>query len=113
ADIAFAWVLLSSATLLVKSFVISARSSPDCNPANVMVAQLALPRTKYENDSQRRGFGEEVLARIRALPGVVSAGGASNVPFGGFGQGVEVQAVGRLLQPGERHGARYSAGSGD
>src|SRR5205085_1957546 len=113
AEIALAVVVLISATLLVKSFIISERSSPGYNPSNVMVAQLALPRTKYVKDSQRRRFGEEVLARIRALPGVVSAGAASNVPFGGFGQGVEVQAVGRLLQPGERHGARYSAVSAD
>ena len=113
AEIALAVVVLISATLLVKSFVISERSSPGYNPSNVMVAQLALPRTKYVKDSQRRRFGEEVLARIRALPGVVSAGAASNVPFGGFGQGVEVQPVGRLLQPGERPGARYSAVSAD
>src|SRR2546430_13398332 len=96
AEIALAVVVLISATLLVKSFIISERSSPGYNPSNVMVAQLALPRTKYVKDSQRRRFGEEVLARIRALPGVVSAGAASNVPFGGFGQGGEVQAVGRL-----------------
>src|SRR5437588_8991195 len=109
AEIALAVVVLISATLLVKSFVISERSSPGYNPANVMVAQLALPRTKYVNDSQRRGFGEEVLARIRALPGVVSAGPASHVAFGGFGKRGGAQPAGRLLQPGERTGHRYLA----
>lgn len=109
AEIALAVVALISATLLVKSFIISELSSPGYNPANVMTAQLALPRTKYLSNSQRRTFGEEVLARIHALPGVVSAGAASNVPFGGFGQGVEVVAVGRPVQPGERHGAGYAA----
>src|SRR5256884_9683079 len=44
AEIALAVVVLISATLLVKSFIISARSSPGYNPANVLVAQLALPK---------------------------------------------------------------------
>ncbi|HVH71451.1 MAG TPA: ABC transporter permease, partial [Candidatus Dormibacteraeota bacterium] len=113
AEIALAVVVLISATLLVKSFVISVRSSPGYNPADVLTAQLALPRTKYINDSQRRNFGDEVLARLRTLPGAASAGAASNVPFGGFGQGVEVEKVNRPLQPGERTGAGFAAASPD
>jgi putative ABC transport system permease protein len=112
-EIALAVVVLISATLVVKSFIISLRASPGYNPENVVTAQLALPRTKYINDSQKRIFGEEVLARLRALPGVASAGAASNVPFGGFGQGVEVEAVGRPARPGERTGAGFAAASPD
>src|SRR5438477_176047 len=113
AEIALAVVVLISATLLVKSFVISVRSSPGFNPANVMVAQLTLPRTKYSQDSQLRNFSEEALARIRSLPGVASASVASYVPFGGFGQGIEFEVVGRPLQPGERQGAPFTAVSRD
>jgi putative ABC transport system permease protein len=112
-EIALAVVVLISATLVVKSFIISVRTGPGYNPENVLTAQLALPRTKYINDSQKRNFGEDVLARLRALPGVASAGAASNVPFGGFGQGVEVEAVGRPAQPGERTGAGFAAVSPD
>jgi putative ABC transport system permease protein len=114
AEIALAVVVLISATLLVKSFVISVRSSPGYNPSNVMVAQLALPKTKYAQDWRQRNFSEEVLARIHALPQVASVGVASSVPYGGFGQGVEVQAVGKPdPQPGERQGARFTAVSRD
>jgi len=114
AEIALAVVVLISATLLVKSFMISVRSSPGYNPANLMVAQLALPRTKYAGESRQRNFSEDVLARIRALPQVDSAGMASNVPFGGFGQGVEFEAVGKpALQPGERQGTHFTAVSAD
>ena len=112
-EIALAVVVLISATLVVKSFIISVRTGPGYNPENVLTAQLALPRAKYINDSQKRNFGEDVLARLRALPGVASAGAASNVPFGGFGQGVEVEAVGRPAQPGERTGAGFAAASPD
>ena len=110
-EIALAVVVLISTTLLVKSFIISVRTGPGFNPANVMTAQLALPRTKYINDPRTRNFGEEVLARLRALPGVASVGAASNIPFGGFGQGVVVEAVRRPAQPGERTGAEFWAAS--
>jgi putative ABC transport system permease protein len=112
-EIALAVVVLISTMLLAKSFIISVRTGPGFNPANVMTAQLALPRTKYMNDSQRRNFGEEVLARLRTLPGVASVGVASNIPFGGFGQGVVVEAVKRPTQPGERTGAEFWAASPD
>lgn len=113
AEIALAVVVLISATLLVKSFIISVRSSPGFNPANVLTAQLTLPRTEYTQDSQLRNFSQDALARIRSLPGVVSASVASNVPFGGFGQGIEFEVVGRPVQPGERQGAAFTAVSRD
>ncbi|PYT94197.1 MAG: hypothetical protein DMG36_06050 [Acidobacteria bacterium] len=113
AEIALAVVVLISATLLVKSFIISVRSSPGFNPSNVLTAQLALPRTKYTQDTQLRSFSEEALERIRALPEVASAGMASHVPFGGFGQGIAFEVVGRPLQPGERLGAPFTAVSRD
>jgi putative ABC transport system permease protein len=112
AEIALAVVVLIATTLLVKSFIISVRSSPGYNPANVLVAQLALPKTKYNQDSQFRNFSEEVLARIRALPGAVSVGAASNVPFGGFGQWFEVQDAGKPApRPDERLYAHFTAAS--
>ncbi|HEV2617569.1 MAG TPA: ABC transporter permease [Candidatus Acidoferrales bacterium] len=111
-EIALAVVVLVSTTLLVKSFVISVRSSPGFNPANVMVAQVSLPKTKYAEDGRKRNFSEDVLARVGALPGVVSAGAASGVPFGGFGNTVEVEAVGKPApRPGETLGARFTAAS--
>ncbi|PYQ55441.1 MAG: hypothetical protein DMF78_01925 [Acidobacteria bacterium] len=114
AEIALAVVVLISTTLLVESFIISVRRSPGYDPANVMVAQLALPRTKYAEESRRRIFGEEVLARLHALPQVVSAGAASSVPFGGFGGWTSVEAGDRPAPPpGERLGARFTAVSND
>ena len=113
-EIALAVVVLISSTLLVKSFIISVRSSPGYNAENLMVAQVALPKTKYAQDWSQRNFSEEVLARLHALPQAVSVGAASSVPYGGFGQGVEVQAVGKPApRPGERIRAQYTAVSRD
>src|SRR5207247_9299982 len=102
AEIALAVVVLISATLLVKSFIISARSSPGYNPANVLVAQLALPKTKYTEDSQFRNFSDEVLSRIRALPGAASTSVASHVTFGCFGKGIDFKVVGVSIHQGSR-----------
>ena len=110
AEIALAVVVIISATLLVKSFIISVRSSPGYNPENLMVAQLALPKTKYAEDWRQRNFTEDVLARLRALPQAASAGVASSVPYGGFGQVAQVEAADKPApRPGERQVSRYTA----
>src|SRR6267142_13898 len=114
AEISLAVLVLISTTLLVTSFILSVRSSPGYNPANVMVAQLALQKTKYAKESRQRNFGEEVLARLHGLPQVASVGVASSVPFGGFGQSVQVQAADKPApRPGERLSARFTEVSTD
>ncbi|HKV25317.1 MAG TPA: ABC transporter permease [Candidatus Acidoferrum sp.] len=114
AEIALAVVVLISTTLLVKSFVNSVRTSPGFSPQNLMVAQMQLPKTRYPQESTLRNFSDQVLQHIRALPQVISAGAASSVPFGGFGETVAIAAVGKPKpKPEERLGARFTAASND
>jgi putative ABC transport system permease protein len=109
-EIALAAVVLISSVLLIRSFVNELGTDPGFNPNDLMTAQLALPETKYATDAVVRNFSEAALARIRALPGVTSAGIASAIPFGAFGQTYEVEAVGKPApQPGETLGARWTA----
>ncbi|HEV2205813.1 MAG TPA: ABC transporter permease, partial [Candidatus Acidoferrales bacterium] len=109
-EIAMACVVLICTTLLARSFVNELRTDPGFNPNKLMTAQLALPETKYSSGAMERNFSDAALARIRALPGVISAGVASSIPFGGFGQTYEVEAVGKPApQPGETLGARWTA----
>jgi putative ABC transport system permease protein len=114
AEIALAVVVLICTALLVKSFVNSVRSSPGFNPQNLMVAQLHLPKTRYQQEATIRNFSDLVLQRIRALPQVLSAGASSSVPFGGFGQTVAIAVVGKPKpRPDERLGAGFTAASND
>jgi predicted permease len=114
AEIALAVVVLTSTSLLVRSFITSVHSSPGYNPANVMVAQVALPKARYPEDAQQRNFSEAVLERLRGLPQVAAVGAASSVPYGGFGAWVEAQDAAKPAPPpGERRGARYTAVSED
>jgi putative ABC transport system permease protein len=43
--------------------------------------QIALPELKYADEKQRAIFFHRLLERVETLPGVVSAGVASNLPF--------------------------------
>jgi putative ABC transport system permease protein len=63
AEISLAVVVLISTTLLVRSVVISVRSNPEYNAANVIIAQVALPKTKYSEEVRQRNFSEDVLER--------------------------------------------------
>jgi putative ABC transport system permease protein len=113
-EIAVAVIVLICTTLLIKSFVRSVTISPGFNANNLMTAQLALPKTKYTSDAMSRYFADAVLPRIRALPGITTAAVSSSIPFGGFGQTYEVEALDRPApQPGEMLGARWSAVSPD
>ena len=113
AEIALAVVVLISSTLVVRSFVRSFHGNPGYNPRNLLVAQVALPKTKYAEEARQRNFSDDVMGRLRALPQVEAVGAASSVPYGGFGAWVEAEASGKPAQPGERNGARFTAVSDD
>jgi predicted permease len=82
-EIALAVMLLSTAGLLVRSFEKLQRENPGFNPGGVITAQLSLPRAKYDEPAKRVAFVDAAFARLRALPGVRSAGLTDVLPFTG------------------------------
>ena len=82
-EIALAVLLLSTAGLLLRSFERMQRQSPGFSPGGVITAQLTLPAAKYDTPEKRSAFADAVLTRLRALPGVRSAGLTNNLPFTG------------------------------
>ena len=81
--VALALTLLAGAGLLIRSFARITGVTPGFEASNVLYFTLNLPRVKYANDTARADVFNRVLASIRATPGVVSAGGSSNVPLDG------------------------------
>jgi putative ABC transport system permease protein len=80
-EVAAALVLALGAGLLVRSFVLIQRVDPGFSPGNVAALQLfATPR--IDTPQKRIVFFDQALDRMRALPGVVAAGGVSAMPFG-------------------------------
>jgi len=82
AEITVSIVLLVGAGLMVKSFARLREVKLGFNPERTLALDLSLPRVNYPGPPQMKSFYREVLDRIRALPGVRSAGFANAVPLG-------------------------------
>jgi predicted permease len=109
-EVAMAVVVLISTALLVESLVHMVYGGLGFQPQGIMAAELVIPPNKYSSRSQVRGFYEDVLARVRALPEVASAGASEYIPFGDSNQVEHIRVVGRPpAAPGEERGAQYTA----
>jgi len=102
AEIALSLVLLAGAGLLVRSFVKLQTIDLGMNPEGILHARVPLPRGQYLTPAAKRQFFDQVLTRVRALPGVVTAAAASSLPpYGGIRTEVDV--------PGRVHEQRWQA----
>jgi len=81
-EIALALMLLISAGLLLEAFRKVLNVDPGFRPANVISYGVSLPEAKYTKPDQRIAFFESLVDRLRAVPGVQSAGAASSPPLG-------------------------------
>lgn len=81
AEVALALVLLVGAGLLIQTFVKLRDQYSGLQPANVLTLRTVLPRNKYPEQQQRRVFYNQVLERVKSLPGVISAGYTTTVPL--------------------------------
>lgn len=82
-EIALAVMLLSTAGLLVRSFERMQQENPGFAPDGIITAQLSLPPAKYDQPEKRLAFADAMLGRLRAMPGVTSAGATNVLPFTG------------------------------
>ena len=80
-EVALALVLLVGAGLLIQSLRKLQGQYSVIKPENVLTLMTTLPTGKYTEHSQREAFYDGVLARVRSLPGVVSAGYTTTVPL--------------------------------
>ncbi len=85
AELALAMVLLLAAGLLVRSFNKLTAVDLGFDRDNVLTARISLPRSKYKQPPQSLAFQQELLQRLKALPGVQSAGAINHTPLDGFG----------------------------
>ena len=77
-EVALALALLISAGLLLRSAARIARVDPGFQTAGRVAITVNLPRTRYEPDALVLQFWRALLARVRDLPGVISATGTSD-----------------------------------
>jgi putative ABC transport system permease protein len=73
AEVALAVVLLVSAGLTVRTFLLLQSLDAGANMDRVLVVGVPLPAASYTTLEQRNNFGENLLERVAALPGVQAA----------------------------------------
>ena len=81
--VALALTLLAGAGLLIRSFSRLVGVDPGFQSDHLLTFTVSLPEAKYPNDTVRAAVLERLNAAIAAAPGVVGAGGTSNIPFSG------------------------------
>ena len=99
AQVAFSLLLLTSAGLMIKSFLHLVRADLGFQPDQVLTMRVLLPSYKYKTPVQERSFGDEALSRIEALPGVKTAGTVTFLPLSGWWGTREVSIPGRPVDP--------------
>ncbi|MEO8945051.1 MAG: ABC transporter permease, partial [Gemmatimonadaceae bacterium] len=81
AQTALALVLLAAAGLMLQSFRNLRNVSPGFNPANVLTAEVDLPRMRYLGYEKVDAFYHELLTRAAAIPGVTATGAGEIIPL--------------------------------
>jgi putative ABC transport system permease protein len=112
-EVASALVLLVGAGLMIKSFWQLLKVDPGFNPDNALTLSVALPRTKYPEETQQVAFFQQLLEKVSALPGVQAAGISNAMPLGNdYVAGFEIE--GRPpLPPGAGQSTNFYAVSPD
>jgi len=80
-EVALSVVLLVSAGLMIRTFVVLQSIDPGIRPDRVLLVGVPLPPAKYTTLEQRNQFAGNVLERVANLPGVEAA--SIGHPFGG------------------------------
>jgi predicted permease len=84
AEVAFTVVLLVSAGLLLKSYMRLRSNDLGSATNNILTMHFTLPEAQYGKPVQRMTFFDDLLGRVRALPGVQAAGLVRAVPGEGY-----------------------------
>jgi putative ABC transport system permease protein len=113
-EVALSLMLLVGAGLLINSFWRLLRTDAGFNPKNVLALDIPLSREKYTTPEQRAAAFEQIVARMKTLPGVSDASVVSNVPLTDFDVELSFQIEGRPpYKLGEEYGADYTVVGND
>jgi predicted permease len=111
-QIALAFMLLAGAGLLGISLERAMDVSPGFRSDHILTGTISLPWKNYSDDNARVAFTEKLDDKLGHLPGVLSAGVVTNVPFSGKSGKSAATIEGRVPRPGESPRGHYSYGVG-
>ncbi len=99
AEIAVSLVLLVGAGLTIRTFLSLRTRELGFRADHTVTARISIPSDKYSHDAQVVSFYDRVLERMRATPGVESAGMVSFLPLTGHEFDNSYDIVGRPPRP--------------
>jgi predicted permease len=112
AEVALALMLLIGAGLLIRSFVALTSVDPGYRTSGIVAAHVVLPASRYAPAATKKRFFDDLVERVRALPGVQRASAVSALPMSPLGVQFELPfTIDGLAEasPSERPRARYRA----
>src|SRR5262249_52904155 len=108
ADIALAVVLLVAAGLMIRSVGRLLEVHPGFDAAHVLSLPIAMNGAAYARNETVVAKTDEIVDRLRALPGVEAAAAAGQIPLGGNGDTWGFHIEGRPTGPEDPSVERYS-----
>ena len=80
-EVAVALLLLVGAGLMIRSFLRLQQVDPGFEATNVLSMNIALPTQKYREPQQKIVFFDQLIERVRTLPGVKSVAAIDPLPL--------------------------------
>ncbi len=107
-EFALAMVLLVGAGLMIRTLAALQQVDPGFDPRGVVAMRISTSGTRESDSTVRQAFFDDVLSRVRALPGVDAASYVNHLPLDGDVWGRSFTVEGRPKpKPGEREGSVY------
>ena len=83
----------------MRSFVRLQSVDPGIQPVQTLSFDLSLPDARYEDESRQVAFFDQLLPRLRALPGVRAADAVMVLPLTGNNFNISFEVAGRPPMP--------------
>jgi predicted permease len=112
AEVAMAFVVLTGATLLVRSFVALLSEDPGFRSKGVLAMEVPMPSSRYDDNKSTEFWKTQLLPAVQALPGVEGVAMANCAPMslsptGRFRFATRFGIEGRTFDPGRYPVAQY------
>ena len=109
AEFALALTLLATSALALRGFWNLTRIDLGINTDHVLTFRLPVPDKRLTGADQTRAYYQQMLERIKAVPGVTKVAAVTGTPARGTGFGVRVSIVGQPppANPNERRGSAF------
>jgi predicted permease len=110
-EVSLSFILLIGAGLMLRSLLNQLNLDPGFQKEHVLTATLSLPHATYNKNDKTGLFCNQLANNLRALPGVVSAGVGSDLPWTGYDENAGFNIEGKKPPPHQEFHGRYHMAS--